>query len=96
MADPRDNSNISPRNIIKPTMDCLSVEEYQRLEDTRKKMQAEVDELFFVDFKVDRNLNVIRQREYNLTNLRPAALEPTVSTSNDMQALRSYVEEQQE
>jgi hypothetical protein len=50
-------------------------------------MQAEVDELLLVDFKVDRNQNLVRRREYNLTNLRPATLEPTISKSNDMQAL---------
>jgi hypothetical protein len=55
MVDLRDNSNLSPRNIIKPTTDWLSVEEYQRLEDAKKKMQAEVDELLLVYFKVDRN-----------------------------------------
>jgi hypothetical protein len=80
MVDLRDNSNLSPRNIIKPTTDWLSVEEYQRLEDAKKKMQAEVDELLLVDFKVDRNQNLVRRREYNLTNLRPAVLD-------DMQAL---------
>jgi hypothetical protein len=53
MAGLKDNFNVSPSNIIKSTMDNLSVEEYQRLEDAGTKMQAELDELFLVDFKVD-------------------------------------------
>jgi hypothetical protein len=36
MIGPRDNFDLSPSNIIKPTTDDLSVEEYQRLEDARK------------------------------------------------------------
>jgi hypothetical protein len=93
---PRDNFDPSPSNIIKSTMDGLSVEEYQRLEEAKNKMQAEVDELFFADFKVDLNQKLVREREYNLANLRPAVLEPTISKSDDIQALRSYVEEKQE
>jgi hypothetical protein len=57
---PRDNFDPSPSNIIKSTMDGLSVEEYQRLEEAKNKMQAEVDELFFADFKVDLNQKLVR------------------------------------
>jgi hypothetical protein len=46
MAGSKDNSNVSPSNIIKPTTDDLSIEEYQKLEDIGKKIHAEVDEKF--------------------------------------------------
>jgi hypothetical protein len=79
MASSKDNSDVSPNNIIKTTTDDLSVKEYQRLEDVRKKMLAELDELFLVDFKVDRNQKLIRLREYNLASLRPTTIRPAVS-----------------
>jgi hypothetical protein len=49
------NSDVSPRNIIKLATDDMSVEEYQKLEDVKKKTQAEVDEKFLDYFKVDQN-----------------------------------------
>jgi hypothetical protein len=36
MAGSEDNSDISPGNIIEPTMEGLSTEEFQKLEDIRK------------------------------------------------------------
>ena len=59
-------------------------------------MQTQLDELFLADFKVDRNHKPIRQREYNLVNLRPATIEPNLSKPDNIQALRSYIEEQRE
>jgi hypothetical protein len=59
-------------------------------------MQAELDELFLVDFKVDRNQKLVQQREYNQENICPTAIRPVVSKSDDIQALQSYVEEQHE
>jgi hypothetical protein len=49
--------------------------------------KSELDELFLADFKVNRNQKLIRQREYNLMNLLPTALEPTISKSDDIHAL---------
>jgi hypothetical protein len=92
----KDNSDVSPSNIIKWATDDLSVEEYQKLEDVTKKMQVELDERFLADFKVDRNQKLVRQRECNPTNLRPATLEPNVSKFDNVHALRVYVDEQRE
>jgi hypothetical protein len=61
-----------------------------------KKLQTQLDELFLANFKVDRNHKPIRQREYNLVNLRRATIEPNLSKPDNIQALRSYIEEQQE
>jgi hypothetical protein len=60
MADPRDNSDLSPSSIIKLTTDSLYVEEYQMLEDARKRMQAKLDEMFLDDFKVVWNKKLVR------------------------------------
>jgi hypothetical protein len=53
MAGSKDNSHISSSNIIEPTMENLSAEEIQKLEDVRKKLLAEIDVKFLADFKVD-------------------------------------------
>jgi hypothetical protein len=58
MAGSRDNSDVSPSNIIKPTMDNLSIEECWRLEDAKKKMQAKLDDLFLADFKVEETISL--------------------------------------
>jgi hypothetical protein len=87
MASSKDNSDVSPNNIIKPTTNDLSVKEYQRLEDARKMMLAELDDLFLADFKVDRNQKLIRLREYNLVSLCPTTIRPAVSKPYDIQVL---------
>jgi hypothetical protein len=51
MVGSNDNFDVCPSNIIKPTTDDLSVEEYLRLEGATKKMQVELDELFLAGFK---------------------------------------------
>jgi hypothetical protein len=47
-------------------------------------MQAELDELFLADFKVDQIKKLVQQKEYNLANLCPTTIGPAVSKPDDI------------
>jgi RNase P subunit RPR2 len=48
------------------------------------------------DFKMDRNNKVVRQRATNLASLRPTTNTPNVSSTNELQSLKAYINEQRE
>jgi hypothetical protein len=54
----------------------------------------EVQAKFLANFKVDRNHEVVRQRETDLSSLRPATATPKVSETNEIQPLRAYIDDQ--
>lgn len=96
MISSKDNSDISLSNIIESTIENLLAEEFEKLEDVRKKVLAEIDAKFLADFKVDQHQKLVRQKKCDLTSLRPAVLTPNVSKFDDVHALRVYVDEQRE
>jgi hypothetical protein len=51
---------------------------------------------FLANFKVDKNHKVIRQRATDLASLQPTAATLKLSETNEIQSLRSYIDEQQE
>jgi hypothetical protein len=55
-------------------------------------MLAEVDAKFLADFKVYQHQKHVRQRECDLEHIWPATLEPIVSKSDDVHALRVYID----
>jgi hypothetical protein len=55
MISSKDNSDISLSNIIESTIENLLAEEFEKLEDVRKKVLAEIDAKFLADFKVDQH-----------------------------------------
>lgn len=60
MAGWKDNPDISPSNIIEPTMEGMSIEEFKKMEDIRKKLLEEIDTKFLADFKVDRHYKLVQ------------------------------------
>jgi hypothetical protein len=50
MVGSKDNSDISPSNIIELIIEDLSTEEFQKVEDVRKKMLAEINAKFLANF----------------------------------------------
>jgi hypothetical protein len=79
MAGSRDNSDVSPNNIIEPTWETLPAEEQLQFEEHKEQLIQEAKEKFLANFKMDRNNKVVRQRATDLASLRPTAAIPKVS-----------------
>jgi hypothetical protein len=45
---------------------------------------------------MDRNNKVVRQRATDLASLRPTTITPNVSSTNELQSLKAYIDEQRE
>jgi hypothetical protein len=71
MASSRDNSDVSPSNIIEPTWETLQADEQLQFEEHMEQLIQEVKAKFLANFKVDKNNKVIRQRATDLASLRP-------------------------
>jgi hypothetical protein len=76
MASSRDNSDVSPSNIIEPTWETLPADEQLQFEEHMVQLIQEVKAKFLANFKVDRNNKVIRQRATDLASLRPTTDTP--------------------
>jgi hypothetical protein len=96
MAGSRDNSDISSNNIIEPTWETLSADEYLQFEEHKEQLIQEAKAKFLANFKVDRNNKVVRQRATDLASLRPTTDTPNVSNTNELQSLKFYIYEQRE
>jgi hypothetical protein len=96
MAGSRDSSDISPSNIIEPTWETLPTEEQLLFEERQEQLIQEAKAKFLADFKVDRNNKVVRQRATGLASLRPTMNTPNVSSTNELQSLKAYIDEQRE
>jgi hypothetical protein len=96
MASSRDNSDISPSNIIEPTWETLPADEQLQFEEHKEQMIQEAKGKFLANFKVDRNNKVVRHRAMDPASLRPTPNIPNVSNTNELQSLRNYVDEQRE
>jgi hypothetical protein len=76
MVGSKDNSYVSPSNIMEPTMETLSAEDQQEFEEHKEQLITEAHVKFLANFKVDRNHKVVRRRMTDLASLRPAAPTP--------------------
>ena len=96
MAGSRDNSNVSPGNIIEPTWETLPADEQLQFEEHKEQLIQEAKAKFLANFKVDRNNKVVRQRATDLASLRHTMDTPNVSNTNELQSLKAYIDEQRE
>jgi hypothetical protein len=96
MAGSKDSYDVSTSNIIEPTWETLSAEEQLEFEEHQEQLIKEAKAKFLANFKVDRNNKVVRQRRTNLASLRPTAAAPKVSDRNELQFLKSYIDEQRD
>jgi hypothetical protein len=96
MAGSKGPSDVSPSNIIEPAWEALPTEDQQEFEEHKERLIKEAKAKFLANFKVDRNQKVVRVRATDPAALQPAAANPNVSTANDVQSLKSYVDEQRE
>jgi hypothetical protein len=95
MAGSKDSSEVSTSNVITPTWETLPAEEQLLFEERQEQLIREAKAKFLADFKVDRT-NVIRQRATDLASLRPTTITPNVSSTNELQSLKAYIDEQRE
>jgi hypothetical protein len=96
MAGSKDSSEVSTSNIITPTWETLPAEEQLLFEEHQEHLIREAKAKFLADFKVDRNNKVVRQRATDLASLRPTTITPNVSSTNELQSLKAYIDEQRE
>jgi hypothetical protein len=96
MAGSRDSSEVSPSNIIEPTWETLPADKQLQFEEHKEQLIQEARAKFLVNFKVDRNNKVIRQRATDPASLRPTSDISNVSNTNELQSLKNYVDEQRE
>jgi hypothetical protein len=96
MVGSKDSFDISPSNIIEPTMETLSAEDQQEFEEHKGQLIKEAQTKFLANFKVDRNRKVVWQRETDLASSRLATGTPKVSETNEIQSLRAYIDEQRD
>jgi hypothetical protein len=96
MAGSKDSSEVSTSNIITPTWETLPTEKQLMFEERHEQLIQEAKAKFLADFKVDRNNKVIRQRATDLASLRPTTITPNVSSTNELQYLKAYIDEQRE
>jgi hypothetical protein len=90
------SSEVSTSNIIKPTWETLTAEEQLLFEERQEQLIKEAKAKFMADFKVDRNNKVVRLRATDLASLQPTTDTPNVSNTNELQSLKSYIDEQRE
>jgi hypothetical protein len=69
MAGSRDHSDVSPSNIIEPTMEILSAEDQYEFEEHKEQLIKEAQAKFLANFKVDRNHRVVGQCATDLASL---------------------------
>jgi hypothetical protein len=84
MAGSRDNSDVSPSNIIEPTWKTLSAEEQLHFKEYKEQLIQESKAKFLANFKVDKNNKVVWLRANDLASLRPTAATPKVSDTNKL------------
>jgi hypothetical protein len=96
MAGSKDSSEVSTSNIITPTWETLPAEEQLLFEERQEQLIQEAKAKFLTDFKVDRNNKVVRQRATDLASLRPTTITPNVSSTNELQSLKAYIDEQRD
>jgi hypothetical protein len=96
MVGSRDSSEVSSSNIIELTWETLPADEQLQFEEHKERLIQEARAKFLANFKVDRNNKVVRQRATDPALLRPTPDIPNVSTTNELQSLKSYIEEQRE
>jgi hypothetical protein len=96
MAGSKDSSEVSSNNIITLTWETLPAEEQLLFEERQEQLIREAKAKFLADFKVDRNNKVVWQRATDLPSLRPTTITPNVSSINELQSLKAYIDEQRE
>jgi hypothetical protein len=91
MVGSKDHTDISPDNILKPTVESLTADEQQQYED----YMCQAKEKFLSQYTVDRHQKLIKHGETNAASLLSSLQVPNVSKPDDIQSVKQYVDHQQ-
>jgi DNA-binding transcriptional regulator YbjK len=91
MAGSKDHTDISLDNILKPAVERLTADEQQQYED----YMCQAKEKFLSQYTVDRHQKVVKHGETDITSLLSPLQVPNVSTPDDIQSIKQYVDHQQ-
>jgi hypothetical protein len=92
MAGSKDHTDISPDNILKPTVESLTANEQQPYEDYMRQAK----EKFLSQYTVDRHQKVVKHGETDVASLLSSLQVPNVSKPDDIQPIRYYVDQWQD
>jgi hypothetical protein len=91
MAGSKDHTDISPYNILKSDVECLSADEKQQYED----FMHQAKEKFLSQFTVDRHEKVVKHGETDVVSLLSSLKISNVSKPDDTQSIKQYIDQQQ-
>jgi hypothetical protein len=92
MAGSKDHTDISPDNILKPTVESLTANEQQPYEDYMRQAKKK----FLSQYTVDRHQKVVKHGETDVASLLSSLQVPNVSKPDDIQPIRYYVDQWQD
>jgi hypothetical protein len=84
MAGSKDHIDISPDNILKPTVESLTAHEQQQYEDYMRQAK----EKFLSQYMVGRCQKVIKHGETDVASLLSSLQVPNVSKPDDIQSIK--------
>jgi hypothetical protein len=91
MTDPKDHTDISLDNILKPAVESLMVDEQQQYEDYTRQAKEKV----LSQYTVDRHQKVVKHGETDVASLLSSLRIPNVSKPDDIQSIKQFVDQQQ-
>jgi hypothetical protein len=94
MVDSKDSSDISTSNIIESTWKTLLADEQLQFKEHKEQLIQEAKAKFLANFKMDKNNKVVQERTTSFApSLRPTTTTPEVSDTNELQYLKTYIDE---
>jgi hypothetical protein len=88
----KDHTDISPNNILKPTVESLTAEGQQQYEDYMRQAK----EKFLSQYTMDRHQKVVEHGENDVASLLSLLQVPDVTKPHDIQSIKHYVDQQQD
>jgi hypothetical protein len=106
MAGFKDHIDVSQDNILRPTVESLSIDEQQRYQDLMSqveedaccqlaKVQEEAKEKFLSQFMVDCHQKITKHGEVVIASLLHSLQISNLSESDDIQSIKQYVDQHQ-
>jgi hypothetical protein len=91
MAGSKDHTDISPDNILKPTVESLTADEQQQYGDYMRQAK----EKFLSQYTIDRHKKVVKHGETDVAYLLSSLQVSNLSKPDDIQSIKQYVDHQQ-
>jgi hypothetical protein len=66
MVSSKDHLDISPSNILKPTIENQSAEDRQEFEEYKRQLIEEAEAKYLANFKMDKHQKIVKQGEIEM------------------------------